>query len=150
MVADDPGVEAPDGSGLPVGSAPGVPCVPGGAGVEGPGGTTVLGACRTSFAGGGPAIPGAISAPRGAGPWPVPDRLGGSADGGGPGLTGSGTPGGHGLPGGSASGSFGLLGVADPEGQTPCLPGAHGGGGTGVRGTGVRGPGACRSFFAGG
>ena len=118
MVADDPGVEA----GLPVGSAPGVPCVPGGAGVEGPG---------------------AIPAPRGAVPWPLPDRLGGSADG--PGLTGSGIPGGHGLPGGTAPGSFGLLGVADPEGPTPGLPGAHGGGGTGVRGIG-----ACRSFFAGG
>ena len=115
MVADDPGVEA----GLPVGSAPGVPCVTGGAAVEGPG---------------------AIPAPRCADSWPLPDRLGGSADG--PGLTGSGIPGGHGLPGGTAPGSFGLLGVANPEGPTPGLPG---GGGTGVRGIG-----ACRSFFAGG
>ena len=131
MVADDPGVEA----GLPV-----VPCVPWGAGVEGPGGTKVLGSCR----GGGLAIPGANPAPRGAGPWPLPDRLGGSADGCGPGLTGSGIPCGHGLPGGSAPGlpggsapgSFGLLGVADPEGPTPGLPGAHGGGGTGLRGPG--------------
>ena len=121
LVADDPG-----GSGLPVGSAPGVPCVPGGAGVEGPGGTNVPGACRTFFAGGGPAIPGAIPAPRGAGPWPLPDRPGGPTDGGGPGLTGSGTPGGHGLPGGSA----------------PGLPGAHGGAGTGLRPGGIEVPGA--------
>ena len=120
LVADDPGVEA----GLSVGSAPGVP---GGAAVEGPG---------------------AIPAPRCADSWPLPDRLGGSADG--SGLTGSGIPGGHGLPGGTAPGSFGLLGVADPEGPTPGLPGAHGGGGTGVRGTGGRGRGAFRSFFAGG
>ena len=89
--------------------------------------------------------PGAFSVPRGAGPWPLSDRLGGSDDGGGPGLTGSGIPGGHGLSGGNAPGSLGLLGVADLEGPIPGLPGAHGGGGTGVRGTG-----ACRGFFAGG
>ena len=124
LVADDPAVEAPGGSGLPVGSAPGVPCVPGCAGVEGPGGIKVTGACRNFFAGGSPAIPGAIPAPRGAGPWPRQDRPGGCDDGGGPGLTGSGTPGGH-----------GLWGVANPEGPTPgsvTLPGAHGGGGTGI------------------
>ena len=39
MVADDPGVEASGGPGLPMGSAPGVPGLPGGVGVRGRGGS---------------------------------------------------------------------------------------------------------------
>jgi hypothetical protein len=62
LVADNPGVTAPGGPGLPGGSASGGIGLPGGSdpGIGGPVGIKVSGACRTFFAGSGPAIPGAF------------------------------------------------------------------------------------------